>query len=155
MTAIAIFVDRLTKMVHFVPSRKEITAQQYAHLFIDHVFKLHGLPEVIISDRDPRFLSKFWDELFTHLGTDLRFSTASHPQMDGQSEVTNRVMVNFLRPYVERTPHTWVHQLPLAEFAANNAIPVSTSFPPFYLNAGIHPTLPTSLMTGGLPKTTN
>ena len=55
MTAIAVFVDRLTKMVHFVPCRKDIIAQQYARLFIDHVFKLHGLPEVIISDHDPRF----------------------------------------------------------------------------------------------------
>ena len=64
-------------------------------------------------------------------------------------------MENFLRPYVERTPHIWVQQLPLAEFAANNAILVNTGFFPFYLNAGIHPTLPTSLMTGGLPKTTN
>ena len=155
MTAIAVFVDRLTKMVHFVPYRKDVTAQQYARLFIDHVFKLHGLPEVIISDHDPRFLSKFWAELFAHLGTDLRFSTAFHPQTDGQSEVTNRVMENFLRPYVERTPHTWVQQLPLAEFAANNALSVSTGFSPFYLNAGIHPILPTSLMTGGMPKTMN
>ena len=60
MTTIAVFVDRLTKIVHVVPYKKDITAQQYAHLFIDHVFKLHGLPEVIISDHDPRFLSKFW-----------------------------------------------------------------------------------------------
>ncbi|MCV6575766.1 MAG: transposase family protein, partial [Cohaesibacter sp.] len=123
--------------------------------FVDHVFKLHGLPEVIISDRDPRFLSKFWAELFAHLGTDLRFSTAFHPQTDGLSKVTNRIMENFLRPYVERTPHTWVQQLPLAEFAANNALSVSTGFSPFYLNAGIHPILPTSLMTGGMPKTMN
>ena len=108
MTAIAVFVGRLTKIVDFVPCRKDITAHQYARLFIDHVFKLHGLLEVIISDHDPKFLSKFWDELFAHLGTDLRFSTAFHPQTDGQSEVTNRVMENFLRPYVERTPHTWV-----------------------------------------------
>ena len=142
-------------MVHFVPCRKDITAQQYAPLFINHVFKLHRLPEVIISDDDPRFLSKFWAELFAHLGTDLRFSTAFHPQTDGQSEVTNRVMENFLRPYVERTPHTWVQQLPLVEFAANNAISVNMGFSPFYLNAGIHPILSTSLMTGGLPKTTN
>ena len=69
--------------------------------------------------------------------------------------VTNRVMENFLRPYVERTPHTWVQQLSLAEFAANSAISVSIGFSPFYLNAGIHPILPTSLMTGGFPKTTN
>ena len=80
MTAIAVFVDRLTKMVHFVLYKKDTTAQQYARLFIDHVFKLHGLPEVIISDHDPKFLSKFWDELVAHLGTDLWFSTAFHPQ---------------------------------------------------------------------------
>ena len=97
MTAIAVFVDRLTKMVHFIPCRKEITAQQYARLFIEHVFKLHGLPEVIISYWNPKFLSKFWDELFAHLGTDLQFSMAFHPQTDGQSEVTNRVMENILK----------------------------------------------------------
>ena len=139
MTAIAVFVDRLTKMAHYVPYRKDVTVQQYARLFIDHVFKLHGLPEVIISDRNPKFLSKFWAELFAQLGTDLRFSTTFHPQTDGQSEVTNRVMENFLRPYMERTPHTWVQQLPLSEFAANNALSVSTGFSPFCLNEGIHP----------------
>ena len=64
-------------------------------------------------------------------------------------------MENLVRPYVELTPHTWVQQLPLAEFAANNAISVSTGFSPFFLNAGIHALLPTSLITGGLPKTTN
>ena len=61
MTALAVFVDRLTKIVHFIPYKKNIIAQQYARLFIDHVFKLHGLPKVIISDCDPRFSSKFWD----------------------------------------------------------------------------------------------
>ena len=100
MTTIAVFVDRLTKMGHFVPFKKAITAQQYARLFIDHVFKLHGLLEVIIFGCDPRFLSKFGDELFVHLGMDLRSSTAFHPQTDGQSEVINWVMENFLRPYV-------------------------------------------------------
>ena len=63
-TAIAVFVDRLSKMVHFAPCTKEISAEKYAQLFIDHVFKHHGLPEVIISDRDPRFTSRFWSELF-------------------------------------------------------------------------------------------
>ena len=113
MTAIALFVDRLTKMVHFVHCSKNITAQQYARLFIDHVFKLHRILEMITSDHNPRLLSKFWDEIFPHRATDLRFSTAFQPQTDGQSEVTNRVMENPLRPYLERTPHTWVQQLPL------------------------------------------
>ena len=91
-TAIAVFVDRLSKMVHFAPCTKEISAEKYAQLFIDHVFKHHGLPEVIISDRDPRFTSRFWRELFQKLGTDLRFSMAFHPKTDGQSEVTIRVL---------------------------------------------------------------
>ena len=82
-TAIAVFVDRLSKMVHFAPCRKEVTAEEYARLFVDTVFRHHGMPEVIISDRDPRFTSKFWTQLFKLLGTDLRFSTAFHPQTDG------------------------------------------------------------------------
>ena len=82
-TAIAVFVDRLTKMTHMVPCTKEVTTSQYARLFMDNVFQLHGMPQVIISDRDPRFVSKFWDELFSLLGTDLQFSTAFHPQTDG------------------------------------------------------------------------
>ena len=64
------------------------------------------MPEVIISDRDPRFVSKFWEEMFSLLGTDLRFSTAFHPKTDGQSEVTIRVLENFLRPYIEHRPST-------------------------------------------------
>ena len=77
---------------------------EYAKLFIDHVFDLHGLPEVIILDRDPRFMSKFWKSLFQLLGTDLRFSTAFHPQTDGQSETAIQTLENFLRPFVERDP---------------------------------------------------
>ena len=82
-------------MTHMVPCTKEVTASQYARLFVDNVFRLHGMPQVIISDRDPRFVSKFWDELFSLLGTDLQFSTAFHPQTDGQSQVTIRVLENF------------------------------------------------------------
>ena len=78
-TAVAVFVDRLTKMVHFAPCTKEVTAQEYAKLFLETVFKLHGLPTVLISDRDPRFTSKFWTTLFSLLGTELRMSTAYHP----------------------------------------------------------------------------
>ena len=145
-TAVAVFVDRLTKMVHFAPCTKEVTASDYARLFVDTVFRHHGLPDVIISDRDPRFTSKFWTTLFELLGTDLRFSTAFHPQTDGQSEVTIRTLENFLRPYVERNPHTWVKQLALAEFAANNTVNASTGYTPFFLEAGQDPTVPMSLL---------
>ena len=95
-TAIAVFVDRMTKMVHFAPCTKEVTAPEYARIFVDTVFRLHGLPEVIISDRDPRFTSKFWTSLFGLLGTDLRFSTAFHPQTEGQSERMFQTLENFL-----------------------------------------------------------
>ena len=83
---------------------------------------------------------------------DIRLSTAFHLQMDGQSEVMIRVLENFLRPYVERSPHTWVQQLPLIEFAANNAVSSNTGFTPFYLNTGAHPTTPVSVMHGGTSK---
>ena len=148
-TAVAVFVDRMTKMVHFAPCTKEITAPEYARLFVDYVFWLHGLPEVIISDRDPRFTSKFWRSLFDILGTDLRFSTAFHPQTDGQSERMIQTLENFLRPYVARHPSAWARHLPLAEFAANNAVNVATGYTPFFLNSGDHPILPTQLLCGG------
>ena len=82
-TAVAVFVDWLTKWVHFAPCTKEVTASDYARIFVDTMFRHHGLPEVIISDRDSRFTSKFWTTLFELLGTDLQFSTAFHPQTDG------------------------------------------------------------------------
>ena len=145
-TAVAVFVDRLTKRVHFAPCTKEVTASDYARIFVDTVFRHHGMPEVIISDRDPRFTSKFWTTLFDLLGTDLRFSTAFHPQTDGQSEVMIRTLENFLRPYVERNPAGWVKQLALAEFAANNAVNASTGYTPFFLETGQDPTVPTSLL---------
>ena len=74
------------KNVHLASCTKEVIAMEYAKFFVDHVFWLHGLPEVIISDRDPRFTSKFWKSLFDLLGTDFRFSTVFHLQTDGQSE---------------------------------------------------------------------
>ena len=93
-TAVAVFIDRLTKFAIFVPCRKELDAVGYARLFFEHVFRQSGLPRAIISDRDPRFLSRFWQELFRLLGTQLRMSTAYHPETDGQSEVSIRTLEN-------------------------------------------------------------
>ena len=147
-TAIAVFVDKLSKMVHLAPCTKEVTAMEYAKLFVDHVFRLHGLPQVIISDQDPHFTGKFWKSLFDLLGTDLRFSTAFHPQTDGQSERMIQTMENFLRPYVERRPAGWSQHLALAEFVANNAVNVATGYTPFFLNSGDHPIVPSILLHG-------
>ena len=100
-SAVAVFVDRLTKFVIFVSCQKELDAVGYTRLFVDNVFRILGIPRAIISDRDPRFLSQFWQELFRLLGTNLCMSTAYHLETDGQSKVSICTLENFLRPYVE------------------------------------------------------
>ena len=130
--SIAVFVDRLTKMVHFAATTKSVTAPGYAQLLFDNVVRLHGMPKVIISDRDPRFTSRFWKALAKLCGTDLRFSTAYHPQTDGQSERTNRTLEQVLRAYVQPTQTDWDLRLSTAEFAVNNSVSASTGQTPFY-----------------------
>ena len=78
-TAIIVFIDKLMKMVHLVGCKKEVTAMEYDQIFVDNIFRLHNLPEFIISDRDPCLIGKFWRSLFGLLGMDLWFSTAFHP----------------------------------------------------------------------------
>ena len=99
---IAVFEDKLTKMVYLAGCSKEVTAMEYAKLFVDHVFQLHGLPKVIISDWDLGFIGKFWKSLFDLLGMDLHFSTPFHLQTDCQYEWMIHTVQNFLRPYVEK-----------------------------------------------------
>ena len=82
-TAPVVFMDRLTKMVHFFPCTKEITTTEYGRLFVDLVSRLHGMLEVIISNHDLRFVSKFWEEMFALLRTDMRFGAAFHSGTDG------------------------------------------------------------------------
>ncbi|KAG2769360.1 hypothetical protein PC116_g23101 [Phytophthora cactorum] len=84
-TGIVVFVDRFSKMVHLAAVPAEVTAVQTARLFVDMVFKHHGMPLDIVSDRDPRFTARFWQEAFTLLGTQLSMSTVDHPQTDGQT----------------------------------------------------------------------
>ena len=146
-------MDSLTKMVHFSLCTKEIKADKYVQLFVNNVFRLYGTSEVIISNWHPRFTSRFWTEFFQILGMDLRLSTAFHPQTDAQSEMTICVLENFLRPYVELHPHTWSKRLSVAEFAANNAINVSTGYTPFCLNVGENLALPKDLLIS--PRSTS
>ncbi|KAE8914160.1 hypothetical protein PF003_g1314 [Phytophthora fragariae] len=98
-TGVLVFVDRFSKMVHLAPVAAEVTADESAELFLDLVFRHHGLPESIVSDRDPRFTSAFWTRLFAVLGTRLLMSTAAHPETDGQTERVNRVLEDVLRSY--------------------------------------------------------
>jgi hypothetical protein len=143
--AILVFCDRLTKMVHFAACTKDTDAPATARLFRDRVFAIHGMPTVIISDRDTRFTGAFWQELMTLLGVKHKMSTAFHPQTDGQTERVNRVLAEYLRHYVNDGHDDWDGLLPMAEFAYNNSLHEAVGETPFYLNYGRHPRLPTDV----------
>ncbi|KAF1325825.1 Pol protein, partial [Globisporangium splendens] len=147
-TGVVVFVDRLSKMVHVAPVRKHVTAQETACLFLDHMFRYHGLPESIVSDRDPRFTAAFWRELFRLLGTDLALSSADHPETDGQTERVNRVVEDILRSTAVDHPRDWSRWLPYAEFAINSSEHASTAVTPFYFNSLRHPRVPVTLFEG-------
>jgi hypothetical protein len=145
--AIVVFVDTFSKMVHFVPTKTTATAPDIARLFFDNVFHLHGLPKSLVSDRDPKFTSHFWQSLFQTLGTKLAMSTAFHPQTDGQTEHANRTLEDMLRAFVGYRQDNWDSLLPSAEFACNNAPNASTGMSPFQVNYGRPPYNPYSALS--------
>ena len=137
--AILVVVDRLTKMAHFIPCTKSISAKETADLVLNNVIRLHGIPEDIISDRGPQFASKFWKSLFSMLGTKTKLSSAFHPETDGQTERVNQVLEQYLRAYVNYLQDNWSGMLSLAEFSYNNSMHASTKRSPFFANYGFHP----------------
>jgi transposase InsO family protein len=140
--AIVVFVCKLTKWAIYVPTVTEVNAPRLAELFLQHVVRHHGLPRAIVSDRDPRFTSIFWQSLWSQLGTKLLMSTAFHPQTDGQTERQNRTLEENLRAYVNYEQDDWDTKLVAAELAYNTSEHASTGHSPFYLNYGYHPHLP-------------
>src|SRR5215469_11885406 len=136
-----VVIDRLTSMVRLIPTTTKVTASQTAWLFINEVVKLHGLPESIVSDRDPRFTSKFWRKVQCVLGVKLLMSTAFHPQTDGATERANRSIGQILRTAVSNDQTNWAEQCPMVEFAINSSISGTTGFAPFDLNYGFIPTI--------------
>jgi IS30 family transposase len=106
-TVILVVVDRFSKAAHFGMLPTHHTASKVADLFAKMVTKLHGMPKSIVSDRDPIFISKFWQQLFQFSGTKLRMSTAYHPQTDGQTEIVNKALQQYLRCFVHKTPKAW------------------------------------------------
>ena len=141
---ITVFVDRLTKMVHYVPCREKMSASDFAQVFMANVFRLHGLPLQIISDRDPRFTSVFWQEVTKALGMECGFSTAFHPQTDGQTERMNRTMEEMLRHFITPMRGDWTRALPMLEFAYNNSKHTATQATPFRMYTGLEPLHPAS-----------
>ena len=131
--------DRDTKMVHLVAMRATDGAPEVATHFMREIWRLHGVPTSIVSDRDGRFISTFWQELMKLLGTKLRMSLAFHPQTDGQSEKANDVVETTLRLYTDFEGRHWDRQLATVEFTINNTVNASTGYTPFYLQQGYHP----------------
>ncbi|KAM1286042.1 hypothetical protein ACFX2J_000134 [Malus domestica] len=126
-----VVVDRFTKSAHFIPVREKYSLNKLAQLFKSKVVKYHGVPVNIISDRDPRFTSKFWTAFQEALGTRLLYSTAYHPQTDGQSERTIQTLEDMLRSSVMQFGDSWHDRLDLMEFAYNNSFHSSIGMPPF------------------------
>ena len=145
--AVASFTDMFTKQAHFIPTKTTVSAAQLAKLFITWIYRIHGIPRVLVSDRDSRFVSPFWRSLFNTLGTKLNISTAYHPETDGQSERSHRTIEQIVRAYTHPLHDDWSQLLPVAEFAFNDHINQSTGVSPFYANYGYNPDTPLTVST--------
>ncbi len=110
--SIWVIVDRLTKSAHFLPVKTTYTSEKLAEIYRDEIIRLHGAPVSIVSDRDPKFVSRFWKQVHEGLGTKLNFSTAAHPQTDGQSERTIQTLEDLLRLCILDHQGSWVQHLP-------------------------------------------
>ena len=116
-----VIVNKLTKSTHFIPVMMDYSIDRLANLYVKEIVQLHGVPLSIVSDRDPRFTSRFWKELQSALGTRLNFSTTFHPQTDGQTERLIQVLEDMLQGCVMEFPRSWDRYIPLMEFANNNS----------------------------------
>ena len=147
-STILVVVDKLSKYSHFIPISHPYTIQSVAKEFFDHVFRLHGLPESIVCDRDPTFTSKFWEELFRLNGTSFNFSYAYHPQMDGQTEVVNHTLEMYLRCFSSPRPKEWVKWISWAEYCYNTGIHTTSKKTPFEILYGRPPSNLLSYVAG-------
>lgn len=152
-------VCMFTKMVRAIETSGEVDAVKTAQLVYKHVWSLFGTPSVIVSDRDPRFTSTFWQTLTRLIKTKLNVSTAFHPETDGQTERMHRLIEEILRHYVNGSQTDWPELLPVVEFAINSSKNRSTGYTPFYLNYGREPTTPAAFLnkqeTGAQGKSSN
>ena len=126
-----VIVDTLTKSAHFIPVKNKLSMEKHAELYVNEIVRLHGIPVSIVSDRDPRFESRFWKGFQVALGTKLNFSTAFHPESDGQSERVIQILEDMLRVCALDFKEDWEKHLPLIEFAYNNGFQTSIGMAPY------------------------
>jgi hypothetical protein len=151
--AIVVFVDRLTKMVRIAPTTSDVTSAGTAQLLLDNVFRHHGVPTSLLTDRAGIFTAAAFAEFTKLMGTKHNLTTAYHPQSDGQTERANQTLETMLRHYVGSRVHgDWHTCLAAAEFAINNAYSPSIGTTPFRLNYGREPRLPVSIIPSTVPK---
>lgn len=143
--SIWVVVDRLTRAAHFIPIEESTDSSELVRIYLANVFKHHGFPESILSDRGPTFVSSFFSNLMKLVGSKMTPSTAYHPQTDGLTERSNQTLESYLRNYCSYQQDDWVDYLPLAEFAFNSSVNSSTQVSPFYANLGYHPSFDTML----------
>jgi transposase InsO family protein len=135
---ILVVIDKLTKYAHFLCLAHPYTATTVATTFLNNIYKLHGMPTIIISDRDRIFTSAFWQELFKLTNTTLNMSSSYHPQTDGQTERLNQCLETYLRCMVHSCPNRWAHWISLAEFWYNSSFHSAHGMSPFQALYG-HP----------------
>lgn len=140
--AIQMYVERLCKVKHFAATRSTDGAVELASSFVHTVVRTHGVPETIISDRDPRFTASFYKEFSRLLGTNLSMSTARHAQTDGQSEREIRTLITALRSFCNKHQDDWDDYLDMLELGFNSAVQASTGKSPYEMLYGMQPRLP-------------
>ncbi|KAI2661152.1 Transposon Tf2-6 polyprotein [Labeo rohita] len=140
-TVILTVVDRFSKAVHFVPLPKLPSAKETAQLVIDHVFRIHGLPVDVVSDRGPQFVSRFWQEFCRQIRVSTSLSSDFHPQTNGQCERANQDLERALHCLASRDPASWSQQLSWIEYAHNTLPVASTGMSPFECSVGYLPPL--------------
>jgi hypothetical protein len=127
-----VIVDRFTKMAHFIPLKKDQKKVEHlVKVFAREIWRFHGIPTDIISDRDSQFTSTEWKQFLGILGVRPRMSTSFHPQTDGQTERINQTIEAYLRSFINYEMDNWVGLLPMAEFAYNNSVTQATGMLPF------------------------
>jgi hypothetical protein len=132
-------VNSLTKRAHFILTHTTINAKGTALLFLKEVWKHHGTPRVVISDRGPQFIAGFMHKLYKLLGIKLELSTAYHPHTDGQTEHINQVLEGYLHTFTSQQQDDWHGLLPMGEFFYNNTNRSSTQQTPFMVDTGRNP----------------